>query len=192
MKKFLAEFKAFAIKGNMIDLTVGVIVGGAFTAIVNSIVSNLATPLIGILIGVDFKEWKITLPHLYGNAEPGTLEIGLFLNSIISFIVVAFVTFLFVRTINKFKKTQEAEPPKPTKQEELLAEIRDLIKLTTQLNVGGVAEAAQAEEAADTAEVGESPAIDETAIEEAAQVAKTAAIIEAVEAIEATAEKNDS
>ena len=146
MKKFLAEFKAFAIKGNMIDLTVGVIVGGAFTAIVNSIVSNLATPLIGILIGVDFKEWKITLPHLYGNAEPGTLEIGLFLNSVISFIVVAFVTFLFVRTINKFKKKQEAEPPKPTKQEELLAEIRDLIKLTTQLNDGTVAEAVEAED----------------------------------------------
>ena len=128
MKKFLHEFKEFAIKGNMIDMAVGIIVGGAFTAFITSIVGNIATPLIGILIGVDFKGWEIELPRLYGNAEPGTLGIGMFLNSLISFVIVAFTVFLFLKALNKFRRKPEAEPPKPTKQEELLAEIRDIIK----------------------------------------------------------------
>lgn len=136
MKKFLNEFKTFAVKGNMIDMAVGVIIGGAFTAIVNSIVSNIATPLIGILIGVDFSAWEIKLPRLYGNAEPGTLGIGVFLNNVITFIIVALVVFLFVKALNKLRKKQESAPaepapepePEPTKQELLLAEIRDLLK----------------------------------------------------------------
>ena len=133
MRKFLAEFKTFAVRGNMLDMTVGVIVGGAFTAIVTSIVTNIATPLIGILIGVDFKDWVIVLPRLYGNVEAGThtLGIGLFLNSIINFLVVAFTVFLFVKTFNKFRKKQEAAPPappEPTAEERLLMEIRDLLK----------------------------------------------------------------
>jgi len=131
MKKFLTEFKTFAVKGNMIDMAVGMIIGGAFTAFVNSIVGNIATPLIGILIGVDFKEWEIILPRIYGNAEPSTLGIGVFLNSIISFVIVAFTVFLFVRTLNKFRKKQEeapAPPPEPTKEELLLTEIRDILK----------------------------------------------------------------
>jgi len=136
VKKFLNEFKTFAVKGNMIDMAVGVIIGGAFTAIVNSIVSNIATPLIGILIGVDFSAWEIKLPRLYGNAEPGTLGIGVFLNNVITFIIVALVVFLFVKALNKLRKKQESAPaepapepePEPTKQELLLAEIRDLLK----------------------------------------------------------------
>ena len=131
MRKFLNEFKTFAIKGNMLDMAVGVIIGGAFTAIITSIVTNIATPLIGILIGVDFKEWVIELPRLYGNAEPGTLGIGLFINSILNFIVVAFVVFLFVKALNRFRKRQEESPPpppEPTAEERLLAEIRDLLK----------------------------------------------------------------
>ena len=130
MKKFLAEFKAFAIKGNMIDMAVGIIVGGAFTAVITAIVTHIVTPLIGILIGVDFQHWVIELPRLYGDAEPGTLGIGLFLNSVISFVVVAFTVFVFVKALNKFrrKKTEEAAPPEPTKQEQLLAEIRDILK----------------------------------------------------------------
>ena len=131
MKKFFNEFKTFAIRGNMFDMAVGVIVGGAFTAIVTSIVTNIATPLIGILIGVDFKEWVIILPRLYGNTEPGTLGIGLFINSVINFIIVAFVVFLFVKALNKFRKKQEEAPPpppEPTTQERLLEEIRDLLK----------------------------------------------------------------
>ena len=131
MKKYLTEFKTFAIRGNMLDLTVGVIVGGAFTAIITSIVTNIATPLMGILIGVDFAAWEIELPVLYGNAEAGILRIGLFLNSIVNFIVVALTLFLFVKTFNRFKKKQDEKPPappEPTTQEKLLMEIRDILK----------------------------------------------------------------
>jgi len=129
VRKFFNEFKEFAIKGNMIDMAVGVIVGGAFSAIITSIVTNIATPLIGILIGVDFKEWVIELPKLYGNAEPGTLGIGVFLNSLISFVVVAFTVFIFIKTLNKFRrKPATPPPPEPTNEELLLAEIRDLLK----------------------------------------------------------------
>ena len=131
MKKIFKEFKTFAIKGNMLDLAVGVIVGAAFTAIVTSVVNNIAMPLIGILIGVDFSAWVIKLPRLYGNAEPGTLGIGLFINSIINFLVVAITVFIFVKTINKFRKKQENEPtatPEPTNEERLLVEIRDILR----------------------------------------------------------------
>jgi len=131
IKSFFNEFKTFAVKGNMLDMAVGMIVGGAFTALVTSIVTHIATPLIGILIGVDFSEWNITLPHLYGNAEPGTLAIGRFLNSVISFVVVAFVVFLFVKALNTFNNKKEDEPPPPPKkspEELLLTEIRDLLK----------------------------------------------------------------
>ena len=130
MKKFVKEFKTFAIKGNMFDLAVGIIIGAAFTAIVTSVVTNVAMPLIGILIGVDFSAWVIELPRLYGNAEPGTLGIGLFINSIISFIVVAIVVFLFVKALNKLRKKHEEDPPEPsepTNEEKLLAEIRDIL-----------------------------------------------------------------
>ena len=138
---FFHEFKTFAVKGNMLDMAVGMIVGGAFTALVTSIVANVATPLIGILIGVDFSAWSITLPHLYGNAEPGTLAIGAFLNSVISFIIVAFVVFLFVKALNAFhtKKSEEEAIeeiiPELTKEEQLLTEIRDLLKANMQNGV---------------------------------------------------------
>ena len=130
---FFHEFRTFAVKGNMMDMAIGMIVGGAFTVLVTSIVSHIATPLIGILIGVDFSAWTIKLPHLYGNAEPGTLAIGNFLNAVISFFIVAFVVFLFVKAINAFhhKNAENEEPPpppEPTAEEKLLAEIRDLIK----------------------------------------------------------------
>jgi len=142
IKSFFNEFKTFAVKGNMLDMAVGMIVGGAFTALVTSIVTHIATPLIGILIGVDFSEWNITLPHLYGNAEPGTLAIGKFLNSVISFVIVAFVVFLFVKALNAFhsKKAEEEAiddaidevleeiVPELTTEEQLLTEIRDLLK----------------------------------------------------------------
>ena len=130
MKKFFNEFKTFAIKGNMLDMAVGMIVGGAFTALVTSIVSNVATPLIGILIGVDFSEWHIVLPRLYGNVDPSILYIGHFLNSIISFVIIAFVVFLFVKALNKFRHKTDIEPADPvlTNEEQLLTEIRDLLK----------------------------------------------------------------
>jgi len=131
IKSFFEEFKTFAVKGNMLDMAVGMIVGGAFTALVTSVVANLATPLLGMLVGVDFSAWSIKLPRLYGNAEPGTLAVGLFLNSVISFIVVAFVVFLFVKALNTFRRKQEEAPPPPpvpTNEEVLLSEIRDILK----------------------------------------------------------------
>lgn len=133
MKKFVAEFKEFAVRGNMLDMAVGMIVGGAFTALVGSIVNNIATPLIGIFFGVDLKGIEIALPRLWGNIdEPNILSLGVFLNSLIHFVVVAFVVFLFVKAINKFRKKHEeatpAAPPEPTNEELLLAEIRDILK----------------------------------------------------------------
>jgi len=131
IKRFFHEFKTFAIKGNMLDMAVGVIVGGAFTAMVNSIVSHIASPIIGMLIGVDFSSLKIDLPRLYGNAPPGTLSVGNFINTVITFFIIAFVVFLFVKGINKMRRKIEETPPpppEPTKQEVLLAEIRDLLK----------------------------------------------------------------
>ena len=133
VKTFFNEFKTFAVKGNMLDMAVGMIVGGAFTALVTSIVTHIATPLIGVLIGVDFSEWNVILPRLYGNAEPGTLAIGRFLNSVISFVIVAFVVFLFVKALNTFRKKEEdaPKPPKPSAEEVLLTEIRDILKEKT-------------------------------------------------------------
>ena len=130
VKKFLHEFKAFAIKGNMIDMAVGIIVGGAFTALVTAIVTNLATPLIGILIGIDLKTLEIVLPRPYGNADPSILQIGLFINNLINFVIVAFTVFLFVKALNKFrnKQPETPAPPEPTKEEKLLTEIRDILK----------------------------------------------------------------
>ncbi|MCL2226327.1 MAG: large conductance mechanosensitive channel protein MscL [Oscillospiraceae bacterium] len=130
MKKFFAEFKTFAIKGNMMDMAVGMIVGGAFTALVTSVVANIATPLLGILIGIDLKSLELVLPRLYGNAEePNVLAIGVFLNNLISFVVVALTVFLFVKAINKFRKKQEdPPPPEPSKEEVLLTEIRDILR----------------------------------------------------------------
>ena len=124
MKKFLEEFKAFAMRGNVLDMAVGVVVGSAFTAIVTSIVENLLTPLLGLLIpDSSFAEWA-----------PGGFGIGAVINAIITFIITAFVVFLIVKgmnTIQDLKKKEEEPAPEvpagPT-QEELLAEIRDLLK----------------------------------------------------------------
>lgn len=124
MKKFLEEFKTFAIKGNVTDMVVGVIMGSAFTAIVTSLVSDIFTPILTVFTsGIKFKEWAIT----FGGS---TIMIGNFINATISFILIALVVFLFVKTINKFKKQEEVKKadPKPSNEELLLMEIRDLLK----------------------------------------------------------------
>ena len=129
VRGFFVEFRTFAIKGSMTDMAVGIIVGSAFTAFVNSLVTNVATPLIGVLIGVDFKDWMVVLPRFYGNAEPTVLYIGVFLNSLISFVIIAFVVFLFIKALNKLRhKQEEPSAPPPGKEEVLLTEIRDLLK----------------------------------------------------------------
>jgi len=124
MKKFLQEFKAFAMRGNVLDMAVGVVVGAAFTAIITSIVENLLTPLLGLLIpDSTFAEWA-----------PGGFGIGAVINAIVSFIITAFVVFLIIKAMNglqNLKKKEEApapEAPAAPTTEELLTEIRDLLK----------------------------------------------------------------
>jgi len=124
MKTFIEEFKAFAMKGNVIDLAVAVVIGAAFGKIVSSLVDNIITPLIGLLMGgVNFSG----LAYSVGNAE---LTYGVFIQSIIDFTIVALVIFLVVRTINKLDKKQaeapaEEKPAEPSEEVKLLREIRD-------------------------------------------------------------------
>ena len=125
MKKFIEEFKTFAIRGNVLDMAVGVIIGGAFTSIVNSLVTDVFTPVIGKLTGgIDFSAIAI---NLGGDAN---IMIGNFLNAVISFVIVAFCVFLLVKAINKFTKKKEAEAPAPAPSADvvLLTEIRDILK----------------------------------------------------------------
>lgn len=120
---FLSEFKAFAMKGNVIDLAVGVVIGAAFGKIVGSLVDAIIMPLVGILIGgFDFKSLMIKV----GTAE---VKYGMFLQATVEFIIVAFAIFLLVRAINRLKKPEEpVAPAGPTTEEKLLMEIRDAIK----------------------------------------------------------------
>ena len=131
-----SEFKAFALRGNVIDLAVGVIVGAAFTGIVNSLVSDLLMPPLGVLLGgIDFSDFFIVMkgPHadtLAAAKAAGavTLNYGLFLNAVIRFIIVAFAIFLLVRWINRLFAATKSAPAGPTKTEVLLTEIRDELK----------------------------------------------------------------
>jgi len=134
---FIKEFKDFAMRGNVMDMAVGIILGGAFGKIVSSLVSDIIMPPVGILLGgVDFSELKVTLQHAHTNVAgelvPAvTLNYGVFVNTVIDFTIVAFAIFLMIKALNSFhrRKTQEPEaPPAPTKEEELLTEIRDLLK----------------------------------------------------------------
>ena len=130
------EFKAFALRGNVIDLAVGVIVGAAFTGIVNSLVSDILMPPIGLLLGgIDFSDFFIVMkgPHAdtlaaAKTAGAVTLNYGLFLNAVIRFIIVAFAIFMIVRWINRLITATKSAPAAPTKTEVLLTEIRDLLK----------------------------------------------------------------
>ena len=133
MKKFFQEFKEFAMRGNVLDMAVGVILGGAFGKITTSLVNDVFMPLIGMLIGgVDLGKLNIVLKPATDTAEAVTLGIGTFLTTIIDFILVAFVIFLMIKTINRFRRKKEEEPepeePKGPTTEELRAEIRDLLK----------------------------------------------------------------
>jgi large conductance mechanosensitive channel len=131
------EFRDFAMRGNVIDLAVGIIIGAAFTTIVNSLVSDLIMPPLGLLIGgVDFSNFFVTLkggsfPTLEAAKTAGavTMNYGLFINAVIRFVIVAFAIFILVKQINRLAAAPEpAPPPEPPRQEVLLAEIRDLLK----------------------------------------------------------------
>jgi large conductance mechanosensitive channel len=132
----IKEFKEFAVKGNMIDMAVGIIIGGAFGKIVSSLVNDVLMPPLGMLMGgVDFADKVITLREaVEGGAAAVQLKYGLFINNIIDFVIVALAVFMMVKAINKLKRqeaaspTPPAVPPPPTVQETLLTEIRDLLK----------------------------------------------------------------
>ena len=125
MHSFLHEFKAFAMRGNVIDLAVAVVIGGAFGKIVSSLVDTVITPFIGLILGgINFSSLAFTVGK-------SSIQYGAFLQSVFDFIIIAFVIFIAIRAINTLKKNEEAAPatpPAPTKEEQLLREIRDLLK----------------------------------------------------------------
>ena len=139
MGKFIQEFKDFAVKGNAVDMAVGVIIGGAFGKIVTSIVDDIIMPPIGWLIGgVQFSDLKIQLPEVQlpgvEHMQNVTINYGNFLQNVFNFIIIAFCVFLLVKAINKLSQKKKEEPadpvpePEPTAEEKLLSEIRDLLK----------------------------------------------------------------
>ena len=104
----LKEFKEFALKGNMIDLAVGVIIGGAFKGLVDALVSCIIMPIISIFTGgIDFSEWAITIPRWIGNGPSARISFGIFLSQVLNFIIMAFVIFLMVKLVNKLRKPDE-------------------------------------------------------------------------------------
>ena len=124
----LKEFKDFAMRGNVVDMAVGIVIGAAFGKIVSSLVADVIMPPIGMLMGnMDFSE----LAFILGSGEgAATLNYGLFINTIINFLIIAFAIFMVIKGLNSMKKKEEAkpaEPPKPSAEETLLTEIRDLL-----------------------------------------------------------------
>ena len=138
MGKFINEFKEFAVKGNAVDMAVGVIIGGAFGKIVTSIVNDIIMPPIGYIIGgVNFSDLKYELPKVVVQGvelAPATINYGTFIQTILDFIIVAFCVFMMVKGINRLSRKKAEEPaapapePAPSAEEKLLEEIRDLLK----------------------------------------------------------------
>jgi large conductance mechanosensitive channel len=133
MKKLIDEFREFALKGNVLDMAIGIIIGGAFGTIVQSLVKDVIMPPIGLLIGgVDFSDIKIPLRAAVDGKEAVTMNIGVFINNVISFIIVAWAVFMLVKGVNmlraRFEKEKAAaSPPPPSPSEQYLKEIRDAL-----------------------------------------------------------------
>ncbi|MDD1614023.1 MAG: large-conductance mechanosensitive channel protein MscL [Methylococcaceae bacterium] len=127
----LKEFKEFAVKGNAVDMAVGIIIGAAFGKIISSLVADVVMPPIGVLVGgVDFTKLGITLKEAVGDVPAVTLNYGNFIQAVVDFTIIAFAIFMMIKLINRLKKQEAAPvaPPEPTKEELLLTEIRDLLK----------------------------------------------------------------
>ena len=128
----LSEFKSFAMRGNVVDMAVGIVIGGAFGKIVSSFVADVLMPPIGLLLGnVDFSDLAVTLKAAAEGAEAVTLRYGVFIQTVVDFIIIAFAIFMVVKAMNTVMKKEEekpAEPPKPSKEEVLLTEIRDALR----------------------------------------------------------------
>ncbi len=128
----MSEFKSFAMRGNVVDMAVGIIIGGAFGKIISSFVGDVLMPPIGMLMGgVDFSELAFTLQEAAGDAAAITINYGSFVQTVVDFMIVAFAIFMAIRAMNSMKKKEEAAPaapPKPSAEEQLLTEIRDSLK----------------------------------------------------------------
>jgi large conductance mechanosensitive channel len=125
----LKEFKEFAVKGNVVDMAVGIIIGAAFGKIVSSVVADVIMPPIGLLLGgVNFSDLAVVLKAAVDQAPAVTLNYGKFIQTIIDFVIIAFAIFILVKGINTLKRKQEEAPAEPPRQEVLLTEIRDLLK----------------------------------------------------------------
>ena len=128
----MQEFKKFAMRGNVMDMAIGIIIGAAFGKIIASVVSDVIMPPIGLLLGgVDFSSFAWTLKEGEEGVEPVLLKYGVFINTIINFLIIAFAIFMVVKGINSMKKKEEekpAAPPAPSKEEVLLTEIRDELR----------------------------------------------------------------
>lgn len=123
----LKEFREFAVKGNVVDMAVGIIIGAAFGKIVNSLVSDVLMPPLGLAVGgMDFSELKVILPT--GRTPPVEIKYGVFINTMVDFVIVAIAVFLLVKGVNALRRKHEAAPAAPSAQEKLLTEIRDLLK----------------------------------------------------------------
>ena len=128
----MSEFKSFAMRGNVVDMAVGIVIGGAFGKIVSSFVNDVLMPPIGMLIGgVNFSELSFVLQAATEEAEAVTVNYGMFIQAVLDFVIIAFAIFMVVKAMNNMKKKEEeapAEPPKPSAEVELLTEIRDSLK----------------------------------------------------------------
>ena len=130
----LSEFKSFAMKGNVVDMAVGVVIGGAFGKIVTSFTNDILMPPIGVMLGgVDFSALKVTLKEAVGETAAVTINYGTFINVILDFLIIAFAIFLVVKAMNAAmtatrKNEAAAPPPGPTREEVLLTEIRDALR----------------------------------------------------------------
>jgi large conductance mechanosensitive channel len=128
----MKEFKEFAMRGNVVDMAVGIIIGGAFGKIVSSFVADVIMPPIGLLLGnVTFTDLAVTLKEASGGAAAVTLRYGNFIQTVVDFLIVAFAIFMAIKAMNSLKKKQEeapAAPPPPSPEATILAEIRDMLK----------------------------------------------------------------
>lgn len=128
----MSEFKDFAMRGNVVDMAVGIVVGGAFGKITTSFVNDVLMPPIGLLLGgVDFSDLALTLKAKTAEAEAVTLNYGAFVNTVLDFVIIAFAIFLVIRAMNSMKKKEEAKPEPertPSREEVLLTEIRDALR----------------------------------------------------------------
>ena len=125
------EFKEFAMKGNVVDMAVGIIIGGAFGKIISSFVKDVIMPPIGMALGgVDFSSLAVTLQEKTAEVEAVTVNYGVFVQTVVDFVIIAFAIFVAIKVMNSMRKKEEEEapPPAPSKEEELLTEIRDLLK----------------------------------------------------------------